>query len=322
MNARELPSLLAGTSLTAVRLLDDRTRLSGAEQIRIIENALALSGDPNLGLRVGARLTPAAHGAMGFLASSSPDLLAALHAFQSFLPTRVSFARIELHQTGSEVRLRAYFDLEMHPEARRCLAETFATTFFACAAFIIGRPAQEVETHFAHPDPGAASRYREMLPGRVVFCSEQMLLRIPLSVCAIPNASANRESYALAQQQCEALLAELRQRPDSLRRQVETMMLSRPGSTLSEEAAAQALFISKRTLARRLKAEGSGFRQIRDDVLARQARDHLLDNRLSVDAIAVLLNYHDSANFRRAFKRWYGVSPDRYRLEARHHVAG
>lgn len=315
MNTRELPSLLEGTSLTADRLLDDRTRLSGEEQIRILENALALSGDPNLGLRVGARLTPAAHGAMGFLASSSPNLLAALHAFQSFLPTRVSFARLALQQSECEVRLHAYFDLEMRPEVRRCVAETCATAFFACAAFIIGRPVHEAETHFAHPDPGAEGHYREMLPGRVIFSSEQMQLRIPLAVCEIPNASANRESYVLAQQQCESLLAELRQRPDSLRRQIETMMLSHPGSAFSETAAAEALFISKRTLARRLKAEGTGFRQIRDDVLARLARDHLLDNRLSVDAVAALLNYHDSANFRRAFKRWYGVSPDQYRNE-------
>ena len=91
-------------------------------------------------------------------------------------------------------------------------------------------------------------------------------------------------------------------------------MLSYPSGSLTEEAAAAALFISKRTLARRLKSEGTGFREIRDDILARQAKNHLLDNRLSVDATAALLNYHDSANFRRAFKRWFGVSPDQYRL--------
>ncbi|WP_421717723.1 AraC family transcriptional regulator ligand-binding domain-containing protein [Algiphilus sp.] len=315
MTARDLPQLLSGTSLTADRLIDDGTYLSGEEQIRILENALSLSGDPELGLRVGCRLTPAAHGPMGFLASSSPHLLAALYAFQSFLPTRVSFARLTLCQTRTEVQLHAYFDAEMRPDVSRCVAETCATAFFACAEFIIGRPAHEVETCFSHPNPGAHSRYREVLPGRVVFSSKQMVLRIPRSVCDIPNASANRESYRLAQQQCEALLAELRRSPDSLRRQVETVMLSHPGSALSEEAAAAALFITKRTLARRLKAEGTGFRQIRDDVLARQARHHLIANRLSVDAIAALLNYHDSANFRRAFKRWFGVSPDQYRNE-------
>jgi len=315
MQARDLPALLAGTSLSAEQLLDDHTRLSGEEQIRILENALQLSGDPDLGLRVGCRLTPAAHGPMGYLASSSPNLLAALHAFQSFLPTRMSFARLTLDQVDEDMLLHAHFDVPMRPEIRRCVAETCAMAFFACAAFIIGRPAHEIETHFSHADPGSDAGYRRYLPGRVVFSSAHMMLRIPMSTCSIPNASANRESYALAQQQCESLLAELREHPDSLRRQVETLMLSHPGSPLTEEAAAAALFISKRTLARRLKAEGTGFRQIRDDVLARQARNHLLDNHLSVDATAALLNYHDSANFRRAFKRWFGVSPDQYRID-------
>ena len=314
MHARELPRLLLATTLTVETLLDEHTRLSGEEQIQILENALQLSPDPGLGLRVGRRLTPAAHGPMGYLASSSPNLLAALQAFQTFVPTRLSFARLELHPVDTDMVVECHFDQEMRPEVSRFLAETCAAAFFARAEFIIGRPVDEAETHFTHPDPGPDMDYRHYLPGRVLCASEQMVLRIPMTVCEIPNVLANHESYALAQTQCERLLAELRAHPHSLRRKIETMMLSYPSGSLTEEAAAAALFISKRTLARRLKSEGTGFREIRDDILARQAKNHLLDNRLSVDATAALLNYHDSANFRRAFKRWFGVSPDQYRL--------
>lgn len=314
MHGRDLPRLMVATDLTVEALLDERTRLSGAQQIRILENALRLSADPGLGLRVGRRLTPAAHGPMGYLASSSPNLLAALHAFQSFVPTRLSFARLELHPGETDMLVQCHFDQAMRPEVNRFLAETCAAAFFACAEFIIGRPVDEAETRFTHADPGPNMDYGHYLPGRVLCASEQMILRIPMTVCEIPNVLANHESYALAQTQCERLLAELRAHPHSLRRQIETMMLSYPSGTLTEEAAAAALFISKRTLARRLKSEATGFREIRDDILARQARNHLLDNGLSVDATAALLNYHDSANFRRAFKRWFGVSPDQYRL--------
>lgn len=315
MQARELPALLVGTSLKPETLLDEHTRLSGEEQIQILENALHLSADPGLGLRVGRRLTPAAHGPMGYLASSSPNLLAALHAFQAFLPTRLSFARLELHPVDADMLVQCHFDQAMGTKVNRFLAETCAAAFFACAEFIIGRPVHEAETLFAHADPGPNAAYRQYLPGRVLFGNERMLLRMPMTVCEIPNVLANHESYALAQTQCERLLAELRAHPHSLRRQIEAMMLSHPSGTLTEETAAAALFISKRTLARRLKAEGSGFRAIRDDILARQAKNHLLDNRLSVDATAALLNYHDSANFRRAFKRWFGISPDQYRVQ-------
>lgn len=74
--------------------------------------------------------------------------------------------------------------------------------------------------------------------------------------------------------------------------------------------------MSKRTLARKLKEENSSFRKIRDEILSRQATSYLCDSKLSIEAIAALMNYHDGANFRRAFKRWFGLSPDQYRQHA------
>lgn len=313
MHSRDLPQLLHGTSLNADSLLDERTRLSGVEQIQILDNALAISGDPALGLRLGRRLTPAVHGPMGYLACSSPNLLAAMQAFHTFLPTRLSFARLQLQQNAECLSIGCHFQVPMRPAVSRCLADTCAMAFFACAEFIVGRPAHEALVQFEHADPGADADYAHFIPGRVQFGCAQMRLRLPMSLCQIPNASANHQSVALAQQQCEALLAELQQHPQTVKRQIETMLLSHPTGMLSEDAAASALFMSKRTLARRLKAEGVSFRQVRDDVLARQASHYLLDNRISVDAIATLLGYHDSANFRRAFKRWFGLSPDQYR---------
>jgi len=73
------------------------------------------------------------------------------------------------------------------------------------------------------------------------------------------------------------------------------------------------LFVCKRTLARRLKREGSSFRQLRNEILSQQAIGYLRDGTLSIEAMAELLNYHDSANFRRAFKKWFDVTPDEYR---------
>jgi AraC-like DNA-binding protein len=90
-------------------------------------------------------------------------------------------------------------------------------------------------------------------------------------------------------------------------------MLSHPAGTLCEEEAAGALFISKRTLSRKLKEENSSFRKVRAEILSRQASAYLRDTQLSVEAIASLLNYHDTASFRRAFKRWFGMPPDQYR---------
>ena len=92
-------------------------------------------------------------------------------------------------------------------------------------------------------------------------------------------------------------------------------MLSHPSGIASEEETARSLFISKRTLARKLKLEGTSFRQIRDDILSKQSAAYLKEGGMSIEAISGLLGYHDSANFRRAFKRWFDMTPDQYRRQ-------
>lgn len=89
LTARQLPVLLRGTGLGVRQFLREDGLLSATQQVLILRNALVLSGQSEFGLMLGKRLTPATHGAMGFAASSSPNLLSALQAIHIFLPTRV-----------------------------------------------------------------------------------------------------------------------------------------------------------------------------------------------------------------------------------------
>lgn len=43
------------------------------------------------------------------------------------------------------------------------------------------------------------------------------------------------------------------------------------------------------------------------------AASHLRDSSMTVEAVATLLGYYDSAAFRKAFHRWYRQSPAEYR---------
>jgi len=316
LTARQLPKLLGDTGLDIVQLLRDESLLTAAQQIQILRNALELSGTPEFGLRLGRRLTPATHGAMGFVANSSPDLYAALQAVHTFLPTRASFIQVDLQQTEDYLECVVNFQVPMENDVERCLADTVIKAFFEIGEFIVGRPLYEAEICFTHPAPVYKEMYRDYLPGKIYFNCDQFKLKLPMALCRKPNASANHESYHLALQQCESMLARLQTHEPDYRTRLKKMMLSRPPGTLSEEEAAATLFMSKRTLARKLKRENSSFRQIREEVLSRQAASYLCDSQMSVEAIATLLNYHDTASFRRAFKRWFGLTPDQYRQGA------
>ncbi len=315
LQIRELPLLLAGTTLTVDRLLQEETLITADEQVQIWNNALLLSKDETFGLSLGRRLTPTTHGAIGFLANSSANLHTALQAVQVFVPTRVSFIRIELIENASWLECLIHFDIPLSPDLQRSAAETAVMVFMEASKTIVGQPLTGVEVEWPHSAPDYFQCYAEYLPGKQTFSASQLKVKVPLAVCYEPNVSANHEGYILALQQCESMLAQLRSDKQSYRYRIEKMMLSQPPGTLNEDEAAASLFMTKRTLARKLTAEGTGFRQLREEILSQQAASYLSDSQLSVETIAVLLNYFDAANFRRAFKRWFDVPPDKFRQQ-------
>ncbi|MFV8572027.1 AraC family transcriptional regulator ligand-binding domain-containing protein [Marinobacter sp. SBS5] len=313
--ARDVSDVLAGTQLSVEQFLQENTLLTPNQQLQILKNCLRIAKDNTFGLRLGQRLTSPTHGALGFLVNSSPDLLTALKAFQAYLPTRMNLARLDLVIEGEWLQLSCNYAMELEEDLLRLLSEIFTVIFFDTAEFIVGRPLREASIDFMHQKPAYAARYEEHIPATIGFGADAYVLRVPLEVCKIQNASANHESYMMALRHCEAMRAQLNPNKSSSKYQVQKMMLSHPPGVLSEEETAAALFICKRTLARRLKQEGTSFRQVRDEIMSQQAVGYLLDSTLSVEAIAELLNYHDSANFRRAFKRWFNLTPDQYRRQ-------
>lgn len=317
LHAQDVPDLLTMTQLSVDQFLQEDTLLTPQQQLQILQNSLRLANDDTFGLRLGQRLTSPTHGAMGFLVNSSPDLLTALRAFQAFLPTRMNLCRLELVMKDNWLEVTCSFDMELNAELLRVLSEAFAVIFFDCAEFIVGRPLEEVISSFVHEEPSYSDSYSDHIPGPIEFSTGSLSLKMPLAVCRVPNASANHENYMMALQQCETMLAQLHTNKKTYKYQVQKMMLSHRPGLLSEEEAAATLFICKRTLARRLKMEGTSFRKLRDEILSQQAIGYLRDSSVSVETMAELLNYHDSANFRRAFKRWFNVTPDQYRRRHR-----
>ena len=313
LHERDLPQLLRQTHLLAEQFLQDDLLITAEQQIQIVKNALWLTKDEEFGLLLGKKLTPLSHGAMGFLANSSPNFLTALKGFQTYSPTRNNFTRVEVEIKEDWLICYHRIEQQVGKDVERCLSEAAAMSFFECAKFIIGKDIKEANSYFTHCEPEYVHRYRDYLPGEYHFNSNETFVKIPLHLCLIPNTSANHEYYQLALRQCETMLDQLEPETDSYSYKIKKMMLSHPPGQLTETEAASELFISKRTLARRLISEGSSFRQLREEILAKQADKYLIEEQLSVEAIATLLNYHDSSNFRRAFKRWYGLSPDLYR---------
>src|SRR5262249_6054863 len=84
------------------------------------------------------------------------------------------------------------------------------------------------------------------------------------------------------------------------------------GAPLMDEVARE-LQVSPRTLQRRLSKHEVRYEQILEQLRMELAREYLQQPSLPNEEVAFLLGYSDGTAFSRAFRRWEGKSPNRYR---------
>lgn len=96
---------------------------------------------------------------------------------------------------------------------------------------------------------------------------------------------------------------------------IRRMLRKRLGGELpSLEEVGDALAITPQTLRRRLRDEGLGFQQIKDELRRDAAIEYLLQTQLPLLEIANRVGFSEASTFHRAFKQWTGVAPGEYRL--------
>ncbi|MAG31924.1 MAG: hypothetical protein CL908_13635 [Deltaproteobacteria bacterium] len=122
---------------------------------------------------------------------------------------------------------------------------------------------------------------------------------------------SNAEMARICEERCRAILERLGSGGSTVDRVRSHIMEGSRGFQL--ESVAREMAMSPRTLRRRLREEGTTFREVVGDLRKGLALDYLESSDLSLEEIAALLGYEDAANFNRAFRRWLGEAPGRYR---------
>jgi AraC-like DNA-binding protein len=100
----------------------------------------------------------------------------------------------------------------------------------------------------------------------------------------------------------------------SLTDRIRRLLRKRLGEELpSLEEVGDSLAVTPQTLRRRLREEGRGFQQIKDELRRDAAIEYLVQTRLPLIEIANRVGFSEASTFHRAFKNWTGVAPGEYR---------
>lgn len=129
---------------------------------------------------------------------------------------------------------------------------------------------------------------------------------------ALPVAQTAESLVPFLRQAPASLL--LRYRDDSrVTERIRRLLRRHLDAMPSLEAAGERLAMTPQTLRRRLREEGHGFREIRDELLRDAAIGYLTRPDLTLPEIAGRLGFSEASTFHRAFKNWTGVAPGAYR---------
>ncbi|RQW61102.1 helix-turn-helix transcriptional regulator [Vibrio viridaestus] len=70
---------------------------------------------------------------------------------------------------------------------------------------------------------------------------------------------------------------------------------------------------SRVVIQRKLRAEGITFRQLVERVRCDMAKQYLQQSHIPITEMGLMLGYSETSAFSRAFRRWFGISPSRFR---------
>jgi AraC-like DNA-binding protein len=282
-------------------------------QLSVLKEASQCARDPLIAVRVGLGLHPTSYGIAGLALLSSASLRQALQIVIEYGALLCLKVRVDLEQSGGEARLvlRDCFDLT--PECLQLCVQLEVAKLCTLVRDLSRSHISRVELS----GPVELCPQLEKLLGAPVLCGMGMnCVSFDSALLDEPLPQADATTYQSCLRSCNDLISSLR-RCDEIRRRVRRMVLSANGAVPTLSQVAGRLFLSTRTLRRRLEDAQTSYQEIVGETRRDLAVGYLTHTPLSTGAIAEILGYSDTANFRQAFKRWTGASPQRYRRLAR-----
>lgn len=306
-------AVLYGTGLSQADLENDDTWISYRTTMQIIQNAYRLSGRPALGLEIGNVEDISTYGILGYAMLSCATVEEALRVGEKYQRTAQNLCDVMLEEEQDKITIHAatpfVLNLRQHHFA---IEELFAGVMEVVRA-LTGESVYPEEVRCAYARPEHAGVYSSTFCCPVNFNSAGNAMVLGRKLLDLPVRQANKFNARMSEKLCQEITRKYIGEED-LATRIRHIILLVPGEFPSETAVADKLAVSGRTMRRQLGELGTSYRYLLDQVRSDLAQQHLSNSTLSVEQIAQLLGYTETTNFRRAFKRWLGLSPSEYRF--------
>ena len=306
---------LEQNQLRVSQLADAQLLLPFASFRRLVLDAQALSGDAAIGLRVGARLGVNAHGILSFAVISSSTLRQTLELFERYIALRTPLVSASHRIEGNQVLVQ-FQTQHLLGEIEHIVLEAVILTVKNVFDYVIAGDHQLGMVAFPHAEPAYAALAQQLFQTEVRWGQNWAGFALPLAALDQPLKMADELSCVEAANICQSAYESLA-RNETMAARIRKTLHERRREFPTLNELADSFHLTPRTLHRRLLDEGTSYNEILEEVRHVLAVEYLKAGQLDMQEIAYELGYSDLSNFRRAFKRWEGVSPSSWKTGVR-----
>lgn len=309
--AQDIENLL---SCPISKLESEDFRLSFNHYKKLWQHAIQTTCNPALGLTLGCRFDEDEIGLVGHIFFSNATLESAIKQYQRYFCITNEAMYVELLTDENKAKLRFNSDNDEFyyvPDIDRTIAAGLTRT-----REHLGHTLPIDAINLKHKPPSYSERYQQLLScpvnfstgyTEIVFDKKYLSYKLPHKSSSLQKVLAKHLDQVLSKvsakhkvSTCVAKLIKKRLATDSI----------------DSEQIAKKLHMSRQTLYRRLNQENISFHELVERVRKERALFYLDQGDYSLSQIAFLLGFSELSAFSRAFKRWTGVSPGKYKQQA------
>jgi AraC-like DNA-binding protein len=307
----DVDAILHRAKLPRSRFDGPRPEGTTAEFFALWRAVEAESKDPGLGLRIGVEVLPDEENVVSLAAMHSPTLGEGLQKLALY-KRLVCPERITIDVADGEARLG--FEWLLAADAPPAFLTDIIFSGIANLARCGTRTAIKPRRLEFMRRRDNEALLRRHFGCELCFDAPQDRLVFDEAALSLPMVHPNAQLLAVLLTGLDSAVARAAHRTlaDDVRRALgEAICGDRPAIA----KIARSLGMSPRSMQRRLRAVGTSYQDLLDEVRQQSARRLLVRTDLSIGEVAFLLGFEEVNSFARAFHSWEGTTPSRWRAK-------
>lgn len=295
------------------------TRISIPRFMRMGHEAIQQTRAPWFGLEMGKHTWPAQLGLAGLVAMTAPDVRSACQAIAGFelLSSINARGSSSFKKEDGKFALK-FYSVSPYNEYNLFVVDSVLSGWFHVLGVLTGQAEGVVESiDIEFSEPAYADVYRRYFRCPVNFGAGANRLVLHNSALSMPLIQSCHSVHEGLRRQAEKELNRVRLGLSVAEQVARTLAPLLDGETPELSTVARRLNMAPWTLRRRLQAEGKTYQDVLNSTRRDLAISYIRDTSLTLGEIAYLLGFGSAAAFQRAFRRWTGEPPGRYRENCR-----